>query len=136
MKTRFAILLIALALGACATNERRQQETQAIDDFIVANELEDTRRISLHPMETYRHETLGDYHALVSTRRGDYLVTFFMRCVEFSPAAPPPDVRRNANEVVAGEDTIRGCRIEAIYPIDAGQRDELRQIVDGAPGGN
>ena len=133
MKTRFAILLIALALGACSTNEERQQETQAIDDFIVANELEDTRKISLQPMETYRHEMLGDYHALVSARRGDYLVKFFTRCLEFRPSAPPPDVRRNSNEVVAGEDTIRGCRIEAIYPVDAGQRDELRQIVDGAP---
>lgn len=137
MKTRFAILLVTLvaALGACAANEERKEETEAIDDFISANELEDARVISLRQMETYRHEMLGDYYALVSTKNGEYLVKFFMRCFEFEPSKPRPDVRRNANALIAGEDTIRGCRIEAVYPIDTGQRDELRQMVDGATGG-
>ena len=130
MKTRFALLLVALALGACAANEGRQEETEAIDDFIGVNALEEMRSVSLRPMETYGHEMLGDYHALVSTRGGDYLVRFFMRCVERDFSAPRPDVRRNPNELVAGEDTIRGCRIEAVYRIEAGQRDQLRQMME------
>ena len=133
MKIRFVVLLLVVGLGACANSEERRQQTYAINDFIEVSELETVNTISLRFKETYRHEMLGDYHALVRTADGDYLVTFFARCVDYEAAAPRPDRRRNTNMLAAGEDTIRGCRIKSIFPVDAAQRDELREL-GKAPG--
>jgi hypothetical protein len=125
--------LIALALAAtsCATNSE-DNLSQAIEDFIVVGELEEADQI--RHRTTVHYEELNDRYLIAKTRHDEYLVKFVRRCVELRDNMKiTPDVRYEANVIRSGFDTIRGCRIAEIYPINKGQSAELRSLGD-APG--
>ena len=120
--------MIATALGACAA-PREDPVQQAIDDFVVVSQLEEVDQI--RHRDQLHYEALNDYHVILKDRKNSYLVRFNRRCVELRDRLTiTPDIRHEAHVLRSRFDTIRGCRIEAIYPINEGQVEELKSLGD------
>ena len=77
---------------------------------------------------------IGDQFVIYKGRRDEYLVEFARRCHElYDNSRITPDKRWDSNVVRARFDTIRGCRITAIYALDEAEVVELKNIGE-APG--
>ena len=127
-------LILVAALGfmtACASTTEIPSK-QAVDDFVAVSELQETGDI--RHFGTLQHTYLNDHYVLVTTRKEEFLVEFVRRCHELRDNYQiTPDIRRESNTIRAKFDTIRGCRIKAIYAINKGQAEEIRSLGD-APG--
>lgn len=122
------LLLLAAALAACAAPEERDgpRDDTAIDDFIEVNELAAVDVVRTRDQLVARE--VNETFLIVSTRREDYLLEYFSRCYRRDDGRIEPDVRRDSRALYPGVDTFRGCRIKAIYELEPGQADELREI--------
>jgi len=119
----FAILSACCLFAACAAQE---EKPDAIADFIKVNQLESVSQIkTFHQLDL---TVLNDDYVVVQTKSGTYLVSYVTRCIEGPSGRPAPDIRRDAHVLQARVDTLRGCRIDAIYVIDETQVEELREI--------
>ncbi len=119
-------------LAACATEVEPDPVLQAFEDFIEVSELADTKEIRYRT--DIHYEYLNEHYVLMKTRREQYLVKFARRCSELNDQfTVKPDYRREANVIRARFDTVRGCRIDRIYPVNDGQAEELKSLGD-APG--
>ncbi len=125
------LIVTALALAACATSHQ-EERISAVRDFVEVNELATTQSIST--FEQLRQEVLNDEYVIVSTRREQWLLEYVTRCVDDPMTRKMrPDVRYNSRHIYAGNDTFRGCRIRALYPISEDQAQALREL-GKAPG--
>lgn len=131
--TRTAVItLVAAALAACAApgDTEAPREELAIVDFIEVNELAELDKI--RTMETLTAKDVNDTYVIVSTRRQDYLLEYFSRCYPRDDGRIEPDIRRDSRALYPGVDTFRGCRIKALYELEPGQAEELREIARAA----
>lgn len=119
-----AALIAGLFVAGCAANDDKRPDP--VEDFIKVNELEETREI--RSFDRLDLTVLNDYYVIVGSRADFYLLRYFSRCRELPSGRVAADVRRDANVIRAGADTLRGCRIKSIYAIDEAQAEELRQI--------
>lgn len=122
-------LATLLAIASCVTTNQPDPVLQAFEDFIEIGELPESEEIrhrgNLH------YEYLNDYFVLMKTRRENFLVRLARRCTELTdPYTVKPDYRREANVIRSRFDTIRGCRIDKIYPLNPGQVEELKALGD------
>ncbi|RZV33803.1 MAG: hypothetical protein EX272_14185 [Chromatiales bacterium] len=126
--TSTAVASLALLITACAApgDPEEPREESAIVDFIEVNELPAVDKI--RTMEQLTARDVNDSYVIVSTRRQDYLLEYHSRCYRRDDGRVEPDVRRDSRALYSGLDTFRGCRIKAIYKLEPGQADELRQI--------
>jgi hypothetical protein len=124
------LIIVCALLGACAA-QPQQDQSDAVKDFIEVNEL--TEVSVIRTMKQYEYDRLSDGYVIVEANRKFYLVQLFGRCREISDTEVSPDFRRDSKALRAGEDTIRGCRIQKIYPIEDVQAQELENIGE-APG--
>ncbi len=128
-KTGRALLaLAAVTLAGCAApgDAESPREDTAIVDFIEVNELAEVDRI--RTVEPLAAREVNRFYVIASTRREDFLIEYFSRCYAGDDGRVEPDVRRDSRSLYAGADTFRGCRIKAIYALEPGQADELREI--------
>lgn len=125
------IALVASLVCGCAAQERDRAKTDAVEDFIEVAELEEQDVVRMP--EQYSYDILSDRYVIVKTRKTRHLVQFRRRCLELYETRPEPDFPQERNTLRARFDTIRGCRIEKIYPIEPGQADELEEL-GKAPG--
>lgn len=126
--TSAAVATLALLITACAApgDTEEPREESPIVDFIEVNELPAVDKI--RTMEQLTARDVNDTYVIVSTRRQDYLLEYHSRCYRRDDGSVEPDVRRDSRALYPGLDTFRGCRIKAIYELEPGQADELRQI--------
>ncbi|MDH3621997.1 MAG: DUF6491 family protein [Gammaproteobacteria bacterium] len=124
----WALAAAAVVLAACAAPEERDpvREDAPIRDFIDVNELAEVRVI--RTLDQLSSREVNDYYVIVSTRREDYLLEYFSRCLPNYDGRVEPDVRRDSRALYPGADTYRGCRIKTIYALEPGQADELHEI--------
>ncbi len=121
-----------LALAACATEIEPDPVLQAFEDFVEVGELQEAKEIRYRT--DIHYEYLNEHYVLMKTRREQYLVKFARRCSELNDTfTVKPDYRREAHVIRARFDTVRGCRIDKIYPVNEGQAEELKSLGD-APG--
>ena len=122
------LVAAAVVLAACAAPEERDpaREDAPIRDFVDVNELAEVRAI--RTLDQLSSRKVNDFYVIVSTRREDYLLEYFSRCIPRYDGRVEPDVRRDSRALYAGADTYRGCRIKSIYVLEPGQGDELREI--------
>lgn len=134
MKTT-ALLIATILLAACATSDEQEdrREETAIADFIEVNEL--VSHASIRTMEQYAASVVSNMHVIISTRKEDYLLEYFTRCRKRINGRVDPDYRKDARTLYAKADTYRGCRIKAIYALQPGQADEIREL-GGSVGGD
>lgn len=131
MRTLLLIFVVIL-VAACAGNTTRQEEQNlAIRDLIEVNDLEEVDAIRFF-RQLGSHE-INQYFVIITDRKDRYLVEYFQRCTEDIFGRVEPDVRNDPRTIRPKVDTFRGCRIKAIYAIDAALEDELKQI-GKAPG--
>jgi hypothetical protein len=136
MKTTTFVVALALLAGCAGQDEKettsKQDITQAVRDFIEVRELEPLDQLRSGTNDSWR--AVGDMFVIYDGRRDEYLVEFVRRCHElYDNSRITPDKRWDSNVVRARFDTIRGCRIAAIYALDEAEVVELKNIGE-APG--
>ena len=136
MRTLFTTIAVVLLAGCAAQDEQDDASSQDIDqavrDFIELRELESLDALVSGSNDGWRE--ISDYFILYEGRRDAYLVEFVRRCYELRDNTRiTPDERWDKNRIRARFDTIRGCRIAAIYALDETEAAEVENIGE-APG--
>jgi hypothetical protein len=114
-----SLVFAGVLLGACAAqgekeSTSRQDQVQAVRDFIEVRDLE---------------EPIEDHFLIYEGRKSFYLVDFDRRCWELSDNSNiVADERREHNKIRARFDTIRGCRIHRIYALTEAEAAELENL--------
>ena len=131
------ILLLAAAVlvAGCAGTPEIPPDVQAVRDFVDVGELEETDRMRTHGSDEWR--PLTDYYAVYKSRDGWYLLEFTRICRELTDSTRiMPDRRYDHNVMRSRIDTLRGCRIDRMYPLTEAQKQELEGLVESSGGGN
>ena len=133
MLTRITLttLLAAALLVACAgqRSEEIADKNQAIEDFIDLRELESVTKIRTDNSDGW--ELVTSTYLIYKTRRADFLMEFGRPCWElYDNTRIVADERYDPNVIRAKFDTLRGCRIAAIYALNEADVAEVRNIGD------
>ena len=130
MKIGLLVLLFVAALAGCAAAPDREPsaiaENDPIADYIQVAQLQQVDAV--RSFEQLQHRVISEDYIIIYDRRKSHLATFRRPCRELYDEEITPDVRYDGNTIRARFDTIRGCRIEALYEISAGQAEELIQL--------
>lgn len=126
--------VVALVAGCAAqSTQETADKNLAIRDLIELSELEPVNRMRTDRFDGWN--ILTTEYLIYKTRRGDFLVEFGRPCWELQdPTTIVADERSDPNVIRARFDTIRGCRINAIYAVNEEQSEELFNI--GEPPGS
>ncbi len=122
---RTAAALALILFSGCATQPASTAD-DALSDFVAVSELEPQDVVRFR--DQFNTRPISDLYALLQARGDHYLVQFRRRCHELYENTFPADIRRDRNVLRAGFDTIRGCRIDQIFSIDASQAEELKLL--------
>jgi hypothetical protein len=125
-----ALLPCLLVLAGCITSEVRP-EVEAVRDLIRLEQPDQVDQIRV--LNQLHYQYVNDHYVSVTQGSRHYLVEFTSRCRalrrgEYTPAMV--DTRRDAKHISARWDTIRGCPIDRIYAVSAGQLLEIKQMHD------
>lgn len=133
---RTAVFGASLALlAACAGTPEIPPDTQALRDYVAVGELQETDRIRTHGSDDWQPLTL--HFAMYGARDGRFLLEFSRRCREmYDRTSVTPDWRYDHNVMRPGIDTLRGCRIDKMYPLTEAQVQEIEALVKTAGDGN
>lgn len=136
MHTRSPVLnLIAvLLLAACAGTPSPEiaNKNQSVRDFIDLRQLEELPK--LRSLNSEGWDQLTPTFIVYNTRRDSYLVEFARPCWQLDDNSRIiADERFEPNVIRAKFETLRGCRIAAIYGLNEAEAAELRNIGE-APG--
>lgn len=124
MKRSMLLLIVALLAGCAAQPDTKVDD--AIEDFVAVSGLEELD--SIKSREQFGIAELSERYILLRTRNDTYLARFTRRCYELNENQVTPDVRYDRWTLRARLDTIRGCRIEKFFAIDAAQAEELEML--------
>ena len=121
-------ILAASLLAACAAIDEPADTrvNDAVKDYIEVAGLEQVDVI--RPGNNQRIRDISDKYFLLSDGRDEYLIRYQQRCRLLEDPRTQPDIRYEGRRIRARFDTIRGCRIAAIYAVSEGQADELYEI--------
>ena len=134
MKTAVFAISVALVAG-CAGTPDTPAELQAVRDYVDVGELEQADMIRTHGSDKWSPAT--NYYALYESRDGWYLLEFTTICREMTDNTRiTPDRRYDRNVMRRRIDTLRGCRIDKMYPLTEAQAQEIEALVEGADSGN
>lgn len=127
-----AMLLWLLMLAGCVTSEVRP-EVAAVRDLIKLEQPDQVDQIRV--LNQLHYQYVNDHYVSATQGSRHYLIEFTSRCAalrrgDYTPAMV--DTRRDANYINAKWDTIRGCPIDRIYSLSAGQLLEIKQLHDGS----
>ena len=127
-----AIFSVVTVLGACASEPLYTVPVdESVADYIVAAQLDDIALIRKGNHDSWQY--VND-HYIIFRGRNNFLVEFTHNCSGLTDSGwVPADYIHDHRNLRAGEDTIRGCIIDKIYPITNDQRIELRHLGE-APG--
>lgn len=130
-RTGFLTVAAGVMLAACST-PTRPVPNPAVEDYIIANQLETLDRIRTRERDGW--VALNNRFVLYKSRRQSYLFEFRRECKALTNIYDKaPDLRMDQGTLRARVDTLRGCMISHIYPISSDQRIELKNLGD-APG--
>jgi hypothetical protein len=133
---RTAVFAASLTLvAACAGTPETPADVQAVRDYVEVAELEQADRIRTHGSDEWSPAT--HYFALYKSRDGWYLLEFTRNCRELTDnTRVTPDRRYDHNVIRRGIDTLRGCRIDKMYPLSEAQAQEIGALVQATDSGN
>ena len=133
---RTAALVLAATLmtitAACSTQRPVPPTDETVADYIEVSQLETVDGIRTYERDGVQY--INDRYIIFKTRDGYYLFEFQRSCRELrDDTRITPDIRRDARNIRARFDTLRGCVIGKIYPITEAQRVEIKALGE-APG--
>ena len=125
---RTALIAASLAVtAACAGTAEIPPEARAIRDYVEVGELEEADRMRTHGSDKWSPVT--DYYVLYRGRNGEFLLEFRRVCRELTDNTKiTPDRRYDHNVMRPGIDTLRGCRINKMYPLTSAQAQEIKAL--------
>jgi hypothetical protein len=125
---RIALLTASLAIAAaCAGTPEIPRENQAIRDYVEVGELEGVD--SMRTRDSDQWKPITDYYVLYKGRDGQFLLGFSRICRELTDNTKiKPDYRYDHNVMRRGLDTLRGCRIDEMYPLTDAQAQEIKAL--------
>ena len=128
------ILGIPLFLGACATEPLFiTPPNEVVSDYVETAELDEVSNIRKGNKDSWTR--LNDRY-IIYRGNNDYLVEFRANCGEIrNNSWIPADYIHDHRNLRAREDTIRGCIVERIYPINRDQRVELKNLTERTSNG-
>ena len=127
----FSLVALLLLVGACAGTPEIPADTQAVRDYIEVGELEQVDRIRTHGSDKWVPVT--KHFAMYTGRDGRFLLEFTRMCREvFDNMSIKADRRYDHNVMRRGIDTLRGCRIDRMYPLTEAQAEEIKALVKSA----
>jgi hypothetical protein len=134
MKT--VVVLSSLALvAACAGTREIPADTEAVRDYVEVGELEQVDQVRTHGSDAWR--PLTRHFVLYTGRDRHFLLEFTRACHEmYDHTSVTPDWRYDHNMMRRGIDTLRGCRIDRMYPLTEAQVLEIEALVKTAGSGN
>lgn len=135
-KLPLTLAAAGILFGACAGQPSQEiaDKNLAIRDFIELRQLESLPKIRSDRNDGW--ETITPTFLIYRTRREDYLFEFVRPCWEIlDNTRIYADERFDANTIRARFETLRGCRIAAIYALTEAEAAELENIGD-PPGAN
>jgi hypothetical protein len=129
-------LLVSLALlAACAGTPETPPDVQAVRDYVEVGELGQVDQIRTHGNDAWT--PLARYFALYKGHDGQFLLEFTRVCREmYDNTSITADRRYDRNVMRRGVDTLRGCRIDKMYPLTEAQVLEIEALVETAGSGN
>ncbi|MDJ0759985.1 MAG: DUF6491 family protein [Woeseiaceae bacterium] len=131
MKRTTLITAATLLLAGCSMNPP-PVPNPAVEDFIIANQLETADRVKTRERDGW--VALNNRFVIWNNRRQNYLLEFRRECKALTNTYDKaPDLRLDQRTLRARVDTLRGCMISHIYLITTDQRKELKNLGD-APG--
>lgn len=120
-------------VAACAGTPEIPADTQAVRDYIDVGELAQVDRIRTHGSDEWMPVT--NHFAMYKGRDGRFLLEFTRVCREmFDNTSITPDRRYDHNVMRRGIDTLRGCRIDRMYPLTDAQAEEIKALVENTSG--
>ena len=133
---RIPVFAASLALFAgCAGAPEIPADVQAVRDYVDVAEIRQADKIRTHGSDNWSPAT--NYHVLYKSRDGWYLLEFDRRCYELTDNTRiTPDRRYDRNVMRRSIDTLRGCRIDGMYPLTEAQAREIEVLVKGPDSGN
>ena len=129
-------LLASLAfVAACAGTPETPADTEAVRDYVEVGELGQVDQIRTHGSDAWTPVTR--HFALYTGRDGHFLLEFTRVCREmYDNTSITPDRRYDHNVMRRGIDTLRGCRIDRMYPLTESQVLEIEALVKTVGSGN
>jgi cell division protein YceG involved in septum cleavage len=118
--------VVLLLFTACVATDSRQDE--AIRDFISVEALQEENQIRTSTRD--KREILNEDFIIYEARTQNYLIEFQSGCYDLVNENVVADVRFDANQIRARFDTINGCGIGHIYPLDERQSAELIELAE------
>jgi hypothetical protein len=131
-----ALVTMAAFLVACAGTPEIPPDTEAIRDYVEVGELQevDELRTTLGRDEW---KPLTRRFVIYTGRDGRFLLEFGYPCREmFDNTTITADRRHDRQFMRRGIDTLRGCRIDKIYPLTEAQAQEIEALAKAAGAGN
>lgn len=120
-------------LAACAGTNEIPADTQAVQDYVEVGELAGVDRVRTHGSDRWTPVT--NHFAIYNGRDGQVLLEFNRVCREmFDNTRITPDRRYDHNVMRRGIDTLRGCRIDGMYPLTDAQAEEIKALAQNAGG--
>lgn len=130
-----ACLVIVISVAACAgqSSQETVDKNLAVRDFIELRELESLAKIRTAHSDGW--DLITSTYLIYKTRRAEYLFEFARPCRDlYNNTRIIADERAERNVIRARFETLRGCRIAAIYALKPEEVAELQRI--GEPPGS
>lgn len=129
------MLLATVLIVGCAQTETTQESSaiskeKSFEDYIEVSELKELGSARTSDQAQYR--VVSAEHVIIEDHK-TFVLAKLQRCKKFGGGGATHDARHDPNTIRARFDTIRGCRIEALYVLDVGQAEELI-LLGMAPG--
>ncbi|MEM9333272.1 MAG: DUF6491 family protein [Pseudomonadota bacterium] len=128
--------IAAALLTACSSTSPPMPSNAAVEDFIAAADLDETRSLRRRSADSW--EAINEKYVLYTARREHYLLAFKRECPALveglncrgmsGTVRGCVDIRTGTNDLRAGFDTLRGCVISEMYPVNEGQAIELKNL--------
>ena len=127
---RIAVLVMLSAfLAACAGTPETPPDTQAIFDYVEVGELQEVDQLRTS-LGRDAWAPLTRRFVIYTGRDGHFLLEFSHPCREmFDNTTITADKRYDRHTMRSGIDTLRGCRIDKMYPLTEAQAQELEGLV-------
>jgi hypothetical protein len=123
---------VLLLITACVATDSRQDE--AIRDFISVEALQEENQIRTSTRD--KREIINEDFIIYEARTQNYLIEFQSGCYDLVYGNVVADERFDANLIRARFDTINGCGIGHIYPLDERQSAELIELAEATKSRN